>query len=348
VPAITVFERGGLAIVDYRCEARLRERPVVERHGAFSLSYVRAGSFSYRFRGAEYELVPGSVLLGGPGDEYSCAHDHVCGDECLSIQLQPELVETIGGTPRLWQIGGLPPIAELIVAAERTAACVRGSGASQVQVRGSGASRRAAKPREISTSRRMTADTVPEPGLRAIATSQFAQENALPTPFPDESRLPTPVQILDWLPTPSAPAVDEQALRLVARFVAIASDVKQQPCAARARDRRRAIEAAAWLDDHLHEPVDLQSTAAAAGVSAFHFLRLFSTVLGVTPHQYLVRGRLRRAAHLLAASDQPITDVAYDVGFGDLSNFVRTFHRAAGVSPRRFRRLAHGHRTRHA
>jgi len=40
----------------------------------------------------------------------------------------------------------------------------------------------------------------------------------------------------------------------------------------------------------------------------------------------------------------PITDVAYDVGFGDLSNFVRTFHRAAGVSPRRFRQAAKGDR----
>ena len=43
---------------------------------------------------------------------------------------------------------------------------------------------------------------------------------------------------------------------------------------------------------------------------------------------------------MLADADRPITDIAYDVGFGDLSNFVRTFHRAAGVSPRTFRRAA--------
>ena len=54
--------------------------------------------------------------------------------------------------------------------------------------------------------------------------------------------------------------------------------------------------------------------------------------------------RLRRAARLLAEESLPITDVAYDVGFGDLSNFVRTFHRAAGVSPRGFRRAARGDR----
>jgi AraC-like DNA-binding protein len=67
-------------------------------------------------------------------------------------------------------------------------------------------------------------------------------------------------------------------------------------------------------------------------------------VLGVTPHQYLVRSRLRHAARLLADDERPVTDVAYDVGFGDLSNFVRTFHRAAGVSPRRFREASRGMR----
>ncbi len=50
------------------------------------------------------------------------------------------------------------------------------------------------------------------------------------------------------------------------------------------------------------------------------------------------------SARLLADDDRSITDVAFDVGFGDLSNFVRTFHRAAGVSPRGFRRAAKGDR----
>jgi AraC-like DNA-binding protein len=46
----------------------------------------------------------------------------------------------------------------------------------------------------------------------------------------------------------------------------------------------------------------------------------------------------------LTDDDRPITEIAYDVGFGDLSNFVRTFHRAAGVSPRRFREASRGMR----
>jgi AraC-like DNA-binding protein len=51
-----------------------------------------------------------------------------------------------------------------------------------------------------------------------------------------------------------------------------------------------------------------------------------------------------RPARLLADDDRPITDIAFEVGFTDLSNFVRTFHRAAGVSPRAFRRSARGDR----
>jgi AraC family transcriptional regulator len=134
--------------------------------------------------------------------------------------------------------------------------------------------------------------------------------------------------------------LDELGMLLAARFVAIVSGRKQRPAEARACDRRRAVEAALWIDANAHEPIDLESAAGEFGLSPFHFLRLFAGVLGVTPHQYLIRSRLRRAARLLADDSRSITEVALEVGFGDLSNFVRTFHRAAGVSPRSFRRAA--------
>jgi AraC family transcriptional regulator len=139
--------------------------------------------------------------------------------------------------------------------------------------------------------------------------------------------------------------VDEVGMFFAARVVDIVSDRDRKPSGTRARDRRRAVEAALWMDAHSHEPIDLDSAAREVGLSAFHFLRLFANVLGVTPHQYLIRSRLRHAARLLADDVRSITDVALDVGFGDLSNFVRTFHRAAGVSPRTFRRAAKGDRT---
>jgi AraC family transcriptional regulator len=254
-----------ISVIDYRCEAALGDRPYREQHQAYSISYVRNGSFGYRGRGRSHELIAGSLLSGFPGDEFVCTHDHVCGDECLIVQLAPELAETIGGNRDVWRTGGVTPMPELMVLGELAQVASRGR---------------------------------------------------------------------------SNVGLAEAGLLLAARFVEMVSGWKNRPLAAHARDRRRAVEAALWIDEQAHEPIDLEAAAAQAGVSSFHFLRLFARVLGVTPHQYLVRTRLRRAARLLAETTQSITAIALDVGFNDLSNFVRTFHRAAGVSPRGFRQAA--------
>lgn len=138
--------------------------------------------------------------------------------------------------------------------------------------------------------------------------------------------------------------IDEVGLLFAARYLEVVSQRSPTTTRAGTRDRKRAIEAALWIDDHADQPIDLATAAAQAELSPFHFLRAFRQVLGVTPHQYLIRARLRRAARLLGDEDRSITDVAYACGFGDLSNFVRTFHRAAGVSPGRFRAAARGDR----
>ena len=60
----TVSARDAVRVVDYRCSRGPADEPFVERHGGFSLSYVRSGSFGYRVRGASFELVAGSVMVG--------------------------------------------------------------------------------------------------------------------------------------------------------------------------------------------------------------------------------------------------------------------------------------------
>ncbi len=139
--------------------------------------------------------------------------------------------------------------------------------------------------------------------------------------------------------------LDKAGMLYAARAVALVRGAtRTAPPRATPRERRRAVEAALWIEANAHEEIDLGQAARQAGLSRFHFLRLFAKALGVTPHQHLVRSRLRRAARLLARGDCTVTDAAFGAGFGDLSNFVRTFHRAAGVSPRGFRRLAKGDR----
>lgn len=139
--------------------------------------------------------------------------------------------------------------------------------------------------------------------------------------------------------------LDEAGLLLARRYVELLNGEDGEPLRASAPDRGRAARTALWIDAHAEQPIDLEAAAREAGLSPFHFLRVFARALGVTPHQYLVRARLRRAARLLAEDAGSVTDIALDVGFADLSNFVRSFHRAAGLSPRQFARLARGERS---
>jgi len=96
----------------------------------------------------------------------------------------------------------------------------------------------------------------------------------------------------------------------------------------------RAIRA---IDRDPDASLTIEALARQAGLSPFHFLRTFQLQTGVTPHQYILRARLREAAVLLR-SESKVLDVAYDCGFGDVSNFNRTFRREFGMSPREWRR----------
>ncbi|NRF68102.1 helix-turn-helix transcriptional regulator [Aquincola sp. S2] len=261
-----------LRIVDYRCTHGPRDRPFTEAHLDTSISYVRAGSFGCRTRGRQHELVAGSVLIGHPGDEFTCTHEHHAGgDQCLAFHLAPAFVDELGGgRGEAWRSGSLPPLPELVVLGELAQAAAEGR---------------------------------------------------------------------------SDLGVDEVGLLFAARFAALAGGSIAGADAPHPRDRRRAVEAALWIEAHAAEPLNLERIAAEQATSPFHFLRLFNRVLGITPHQHLLRARLRHAARRLAeAPEQPITDIAYDVGFADLSNFTRSFRRAAGVSPRAFRQAARGNR----
>ena len=277
--ATTVVRGEAVSVVDFVCSAGPADKPYVEVHDSYRVAYVRKGSFGCRAQGRSFELVAGALLVGRPGREYLCTHEHHrAGDECLSVQLSAALAESLDAKKSTWDAVCVPPVPQLMVLGELAQAAADGR---------------------------------------------------------------TDV------------GADEAGLLLAAKFIEISSQPskgKSFPSRTTGLDRKRAVEAALWLDAHAAQPVALEDAARQAGLSPFHFLRLFAKVLGVTPHQYLVRSRLRHAARLLAeeadakGTARSITDIALDVGFADLSNFVRTFRRAAGVSPRGFRRAARGER----
>jgi AraC family transcriptional regulator len=86
--------------------------------------------------------------------------------------------------------------------------------------------------------------------------------------------------------------------------------------------------------DSLHK---LGNLASEARMSPYHFLRTFERITGITPHQYVLRARLQRAAIQLSRESTKIVDIALGCGFGDISNFTRTFRAEFGVSPRKYR-----------
>lgn len=98
---------------------------------------------------------------------------------------------------------------------------------------------------------------------------------------------------------------------------------------------RRIDAARERLESRYVEHHSLASLAREAGMSPFHFARLFREATGAPPHRYLLSVRLREAAQRLREGAR-VTDACFDVGFGNLSHFVRAFRRAFGVSPSRY------------
>ena len=91
------------------------------------------------------------------------------------------------------------------------------------------------------------------------------------------------------------------------------------------------------IDNDSETPQDLKSLARIARLSPYHFLRMFEGITGTTPHQYILRLRMRRAAVRLREEPTKISDIALASGFGDISNFNRTFRAEFGMSPRAYR-----------
>jgi transcriptional regulator GlxA family with amidase domain len=92
-----------------------------------------------------------------------------------------------------------------------------------------------------------------------------------------------------------------------------------------------------WLDQHLGERYDLATVSAAFNVSTRTMLRRFGDETGESPLSYLQHSRVRRARHLLEATDRSIGSIAAHVGYNDASTFARLFTRNAGQGPRDYR-----------
>lgn len=92
---------------------------------------------------------------------------------------------------------------------------------------------------------------------------------------------------------------------------------------------QRIVQAKLFIDTHYAEKIDLENISDEAYFSKFHFIRLFKTVYGKTPHQYLKATRIEKAKQLLREG-RPVSDACFLVGFDSLSSFSGLFKRMVG------------------
>ena len=100
-------------------------------------------------------------------------------------------------------------------------------------------------------------------------------------------------------------------------------------------ERQRLGNIIDYIEAHLTEDMSLSDLALQAGLSKFHFSRLFKQTMGLTPHKYLIRRRIEQAAQQLKQG-QSIPQVAHQFGFSDQSHFTRVFKQIKGATPRQF------------
>jgi AraC family transcriptional regulator len=93
-----------------------------------------------------------------------------------------------------------------------------------------------------------------------------------------------------------------------------------------------------WMAEHVAEEFSLERLAAQAGLSKFHFHRLFKRALGVSPSRYHINLRLNLARQLLRETKMSVVDVALEVGYASPSHFAQLFRRENGLSPSKYRR----------
>lgn len=89
-------------------------------------------------------------------------------------------------------------------------------------------------------------------------------------------------------------------------------------------------------DRNYSEPLDLDTLAGVAGMSKYHFQRLFTAAYGLSPAAHVSQRRIERAQDLLRATNLTVTEVCHAVGFSSLGSFSSRFRELVGETPSEF------------
>jgi len=263
------------------------------------VAIVAAGTFQYRAAAGRELMTPGSLLLGNAGQYFECGHEHGVGDRCISFSYEQRYFDDI--------------------AAE--AGVTRSARFSALRVPAL---------RELSSLVARACVGLSESGDAAPGGQDgaFAHEGKRLANRPLQDTRSSFAGRTDW---------EEIGIELVGRALALAGGCEPNRGSSLAAEARvtRIIRR---IDRNPESDHRLGVLALEAKLSRYHFLRVFQQLAGLTPHQYILRTRLRRAATRLALEPQRVIDIALDSGYGDVSNFNHAFRAEFGVSPRSYRR----------
>ena len=108
----------------------------------------------------------------------------------------------------------------------------------------------------------------------------------------------------------------------------------------RPKSSRAVLKVESYIAGNLDGDLSLKVLAEQAGLSPFHFARLFRTVTGRTPHRYVMERRVEGALSLLRDGVLSLSEVALECGFASQSHFTTVFRQHIGVTPARYRKAA--------
>lgn len=107
---------------------------------------------------------------------------------------------------------------------------------------------------------------------------------------------------------------------------------------------KRVVQAKLFIDNHYSDRLDLDNIADEARFSKFHFIRLFKSIYGKTPHHYLTQVRMEKAKEFLS-NQMSVADTCTSVGFDSPTSFTALFKKKFGQSPSGFQQQQHQRNT---
>jgi YesN/AraC family two-component response regulator len=92
-----------------------------------------------------------------------------------------------------------------------------------------------------------------------------------------------------------------------------------------------------YIDEHLHEKIEIDDLALLTDWHKQHFIRTFVKFMEVTPYQYILNKKIEKSCEMVVSSDCPCSDIAFEFGFMSYGNFNKAFKRIKGYTPEQYR-----------